>query len=100
MFLSVMVSDSVGWLIFSGVVSVGSIHGEAASSTTLRAHLTASLSGEGCIGVCGEPCGVKVGDTALPSIWVARSTRCSRERDEVDWIVDRSSRLSPTKPRH
>ena len=99
MVLPVVISDTVGRLILSGVVGVGLIRGEAASSATLRARSTTSLSGEGCIGVCGEPCGVKVGDTASSSIWVARSTLYSRERDEVDWIVDKSSRLSPTKPR-
>ena len=42
---------------------------------------------------------MKVGDTASSSIRVARSTLCSMERDEVDWIVDRSSGLGPAKPR-
>ena len=42
---------------------------------------------------------MKVGDTASSSIWVARSTLCSIESDEVDWIVDRSSGLGPTKLR-
>ena len=84
----------------SSVVDVGSIRGVAASSATLNAHSTACLSGESCVGVCGEPCGVKVGDIALSSIRVARSTLCSIERDEVDWIVDRSNGLSPVKPHH
>ena len=39
---------------------------------------------------------MKVGDTASPNIWTARSTLCSVERDEVDWIVARSSGWSPT----
>ena len=81
------------------VVNVGSIRGVAASSATFNARSTACLSGEGCVGVCGEPCGVKVGDTALSSIRVARSALCSMERDEVDWIVDRSSGLGPAEPR-
>ena len=80
---------SSGLSSLSGVVGVGSIRGVAASSATLNARSTACLSGESCVGVCGEPCGVKVGDTALSSIRVARSTLCSMERDEVDWIVDR-----------
>ena len=42
---------------------------------------------------------MKVGDTASSSIRVARSTLCSMERDEVDWIVDRSSGLGPAEPR-
>ena len=42
---------------------------------------------------------MKVGDTALSSIQVACSTLCSMERDEVDWIVDRSSGLGLAKPR-
>ena len=87
------------WSDLSGVVNVGSIHGVAASSATLNARSTACLSGENCVSVCGEPCGVKVGDTALSSIRVAHSTLCSVERDEVDWIIDRSSGLSPAEPR-
>ena len=90
---------SSGWSGFSVVVDFGSICGVAASSATLNARSTACLSGESCVGVCGEPCGVKVGDTASSSIRVARSTLCSMERDEVDWIADRSSGLGPTKPR-
>ena len=72
------------------------MRGVAASSAIFNARSTACLSGESCVGVCGEPCGVKVGDIASSSIWVARSTLCSIERDEVDWIVDRSSGLGPT----
>ena len=83
----------------SGIVNVGSIRGVAASSATLNARSTACLSGESCVGVCGEPRGVKVGDTASSSIRVTRSTLCSMERDEVDWIADRSSGLGPTKLR-
>ena len=81
------------------VVSVDSGRGVAASSATFSARSTARWSGESCIGVCGEPCGVKVGDTASSNILVARSTLCSMERDEVDWIVDRSSGLGPAEPR-
>jgi hypothetical protein len=95
---SLMVGSS-GRSSLSGVVNVGSIRRAAASSATFSARSTACLSGESCVGVCGEPCGVKVGDTASSSIRVARSTLCSIERDEVDWIVDRSSGLSPTEPR-
>ena len=91
---------SSGWSGSSVVVGFGSICGVAASSATLNARSTACLSGESCVGVCGEPCGVKVGDTASSSIRVARSTLCSMERDEVDWIVDRSSGLGPAEPRH
>ena len=91
--------DSSGWSGLSGVVVFGSIRGVAASSATFSTHSTACLSGESYVGVCGEPWGVKVGDTASSSIRVARSTLCSMERDEVDWIVNRSSRLSLTKPR-
>ena len=69
---------------FSVVVDSGSICGAAASSATLSARSTACLSGERCVGVRGEPCGVKVGDTASSSIRVARSTLCSMERDEVN----------------
>ena len=83
----------------SGVVSVGLGQEVAVSSATFNACSTACLSGESCVGACGEPCGVKVGDTASSSIWVAHSTLCSMERDEVDWVVDRSSGLSPAKPR-
>ena len=90
---------SSNWSGLSGVVGVGSIGGVAASSATFNARLTACLSGESCVGVRGEPCGVKVGDTASSSIRVARSTLCSVERDEIDWIVDRSSGLGPTKLR-
>ena len=82
-----------------GVVGFGSICGAAASSATFNARSTACLSGESCVGVCGEPKGVKVGDTASSSIRVARSTLCSIESDEVDWIVDRSSGLGPAKLR-
>ena len=91
--------STLGAIDLSDVVGVSSGHGVATSSATLRARSTASLSGEGCVSVCGEPCGVKVGETALSNIWVAHSILCSMERDEVDWIVDRSNRLSPTKPR-
>ena len=94
---SVMV-DFSGWSDLSSAVVVGSIRGVAASSATLNARSTACLSGESCVSVCGEPCDVKVGDTASSSIRVACSTLCSMERDEVDWIVDRSSGLSPAKP--
>ena len=76
--------DSSGRSDLSSAVVVGSIHGVAASSATFNARSTARLSGESCVGVCGEPCGVKVGDTASSSIRVARSTLCSMERDEVD----------------
>ena len=96
-----MVSPTVsssGRFGFSGVVSVGSIRGVAASSATFNAHSTACLSGESCVGVRGEPCSVKVGDTASSSIRVACSTLCSMERDEVDWMADRSSGLGPAKP--
>ena len=84
---------------FSIVVDSGSICGAAASSATFNACSTACLSGDSCVGVRGEPCGVKVGDTASSSIRVARSTLCSTVRDEVDWIVDRSSGLGPTRLR-
>ena len=83
----------------SDVANVSLTGGVAASSATFNAHSTACLSGEICVGVRGEPCGVKVGDTASLSIWVARSTLCSVVRDEVDWIVDKSSGLGPTKLR-
>ena len=75
---------SPGWSSLSGVVVVGSICEVAALSATLSARSTACLSRESCVGVCGEPCGVKVGDTASSSIQVAHSTLCSVERDEVD----------------
>ena len=90
---------SSGWSGFSGVVDFGLICGVAASSATLSARLTTCLSGESCVSVCGEPCGVKVGDTASSSIRVAHSTLCSMERDEVDWVVVKSSGLSPAKLR-
>ena len=83
----------------SVVVGSGSVCGAAASSATFNARSTACLSGESCVGVRGEPCGVKVGDTASSSIRVARSTLCSMEREEVDWIADRFSGLGPTKLR-
>ena len=83
----------------SGVAIAGSFRGVAVSSATLNARSTTCLSGELCVGIRGEPCGVKVGDTASSSIRVAHSTLCSMERDEVDWIVDRSSGLGPAEPR-
>ena len=91
---------SSSWFGSSGVVGVGSIRGVAASSAAFNARSTACLSGESHVGVCGEFKGVKVGDTASSSIRVARSTLCSIESDEVDWIADKSSGLGPTKPRH
>ena len=94
-----LMMGSSGWPGFSIVVGSGSTCGAAASLATLNARSTACLSGESCVGVRGEPCGVKVGDAASSSIRVARSTLCSIERDEVDWIVDRSSGLGPTKLR-
>ena len=93
-----LMTGSSGWSGLSVIAGFGSICGVAASSATLNARSTACLSGESCVGVCGEPCGVKVGDTASSSIRVARSTLCSMERDEVDWTVDRSSGLGPAKP--
>ena len=81
---------SSNWSSLPGVVTIGSIRGVAASSAALNARSTASLSGETCVGVCG--------DTASSSIRVAHSTLCSIERGVVDWIVDRSSGSSPTKP--
>ena len=95
-----VMSGIVGQLGLSGVIGFCLIHGEVASSATLRACSTACLSGEDCVGVCGEPCGVKVGDTTSSSIRVACSTLCSRERDEVDLIVDKSSRQSPARSGH
>jgi hypothetical protein len=95
-----VVVDSSDWPGLSGAVVVDSTCGVAASSATLNARSTTCLSGESCVDVCGEPCGVKVGDTASSNIRVARSTLCSIERDEVDWIVDRSSGSSPAKPCH
>ena len=77
----------------SKIVGVGSTRGAAASSAAFNARSTARLSGESCVGVCGEPSGVKVGDTASSSIRVARSTLCSMEGGEADWIGDRSSGL-------
>ena len=71
---------------------------EKGKVVTLNARSTACLSRENCVSVCGKPCGVKVGDTASSSIRVARSTLCSMERDEADWMVDRSSGLGPAKP--
>ena len=100
MVFSLMISGVVGQLGFPGVVGVSSGCGEAASSAVLRAHSTACLSGEDCVGVLGEPCGVKVGDMASSSIRVACSILCSRERDEVDSIVDRSNGQSPVRSGH
>ena len=94
-----LIIGSSSWSNPSGVVDVGSVRGAAASSAIFNARSTACLSGESCVGVCGEPCGVKVGDTASSSMQVARSTLCSMVRDEVDWIIDRSSGLGPTKLR-
>jgi hypothetical protein len=94
-----LMMGSSSWSSLSVIVEVGSICGVAASSATLNARSTACLSGESCVGVCGEPCDVKVGDTASSSIRVARSTLCSMDRDEVDWIADRSSGLGPAKLR-
>ena len=97
--MAFLMVGSSGWFGLSGIVKSGSIRGVAASSATRNARSTACLSGESCVGICGEPCGVKVGDTASSSIRVARSTLCSMERDEVDWMADRSSGLGPAKPR-
>ena len=97
MVLPVMMSGTVGQLGRSGIVGAGLFCEKAALSTTFNACLIACLSGEDCVGVRGEPCGVKVGDTASSSIQVAHSILCSRERDKVDSIVDKSSRLSPTR---
>ena len=97
--VSFMMADSSGWSSLSNAVVVCSTHGLATSSATFNARLTACWSGEVCVGICGEPWGVKVGDTASSSIRVAHSTLCSMGRDEVDWIVDRSSGLSPAEPR-
>ena len=94
-----VVLGSSGSFGLSNIVTVGSGRGVAASSATFNARSTACLSGERCVDACGEPCGVKVGDTASSSMRVARSTLCSVERDEVGWITDRSSGLSPAAPR-
>ena len=92
-----VMSGIVGQFGLSGIVDVGSVRGEAALLATLRAHLTACLSGEDCVSVCGEPCRVKVGDTASFNIRVAHSTLCSRERDEVNLITDKFSGQSLTR---
>ena len=84
MVFSFAIMGSSGWSGLSGIVGVGSIRGVATSSATLRAHSTACLSSKSCVSVCGEPCGVKVEDTASSSIRVTHSTLCSMERDEVD----------------
>ena len=97
--MTVLMLGSFDQSDFSSVVGVGSIRGAAASSATFNARSTACRSGESCVGVEGEPSGVKVGDTASSSIRVARSALCSIERDEVDWIVDRSSGLGPAELR-
>ena len=94
-----VVLGSSGLFGLSNVVTVGSGRGVAASSATFNACSTACLSGERCVDACGEPCGVKVGDTASSSMRVARSTLCSMVRGEVDWIVDRSSGLGPARLR-
>ena len=94
-----VVVGSSGSFSLSDIVMVGSGWGAATLSATFNARSTACLSGESRVEVCGEPCGVKVGDTASSSIQAARSALCSIERDEVGWIVDRSSGLSPAKPR-
>ena len=41
-----------------------------------------------------------MGDIASSSVQVARSTLCSRERDEVDSIVDKSNGRSPVRLGH
>ena len=79
-----VVMGSSGSFSLSSVVSVGLGQGVATSLATLSARSTTCLSGESGVGVCGEPCGVKVGDTASSSIWVAHSILCSMKRDEVD----------------
>ena len=79
-----VVVDSSGRAGLSSAVVVDSICKVAALSATLNARSTACLSGESCVGVRGEPCGVKVGDTASSNIRVACATLCSIERDEVD----------------
>jgi hypothetical protein len=58
-----MISGVMRPLGHSNVVGVGLVHGVAASSATFRARSIACLSGESCVGVCGKPSGVKVGDT-------------------------------------
>ena len=98
--VSCRISGVVGQLWHSGSGGGCSVRREAASSATLSARSTAVLSGEDRVGVFREPCGVKVGDTASSNIRVARSILCSRERDDVNWIVDKSSRLSPTRSGH
>ena len=70
MVLPYTTSGTVGQLGLSGVVDIGLVHGEAASSATLSARSTTCLSSGGSVSVFGEPCGVKVGDTASSSILV------------------------------
>ena len=96
----VLLLSASGIIGLSGVVGVGSGHREAASSAAFNACSTACFSRESYVGVCGDPRGVKVGDTASSSIRMVCSILCSRERDEVDWIIDKSSGSSLTKPRH
>ena len=92
-----VISGTAGQLCFSSVIGVGLVCGVAALSATLRACSTACLSGEECVGVCGKPCGVKVGDTASSSIRVARLILCSRERGEVNSTIDKSNGRSPVR---
>ena len=96
MVLFLLISGTIG---SSGVAGVGLGCGEAASSAAFNACSTACFSRESVVSVCGEPCGVTVGDIASSSIRVARLALCLMERDEVDWIVNRSSGSSLTTPR-
>ena len=68
MVLPIVMSGAVGQLWLSVTVDICSICGEAALSATFNARSTAVWSREDWVRVFGEPCGVKVGDTALSSI--------------------------------
>ena len=79
--------------------SVISSSGGQKSLTRCCALVVIVSSGSSCcfplsfrsVGVFGEFWAVNIGDTASLRIWVMFTTRSSREQDEVDQVIDKSS---------
>ena len=89
------------------MASVISGMGGQKSSTLCCTLVAAASSGVLCcfplsfwsVGVLGEFWAVNMGDTASLRIRVTFATLSSREQEEVDRIIDRSSRQGPTRSR-
>ena len=90
-----------GWNM-SSVIS--GIDGQKSSTFCCALVVAASSGASRCfpltfrlVSVLREFWAVNIGDTASSRIWVTFTTLSSRERDEVDRIIVKSSRRGPTE---